>query len=568
MAKKRLAHSTIILLIILAVAFFLRVVNLDNNPPELFGDELDVGYQAYSLLQTGRDYKGHFLPTYLQSFSEWRAPLLMYATIPFVAIFGLNEWGVRLPSAVFGSLIVLLLYLLINQLNQDKKIALLSAFFLAISPWHIQYSRAAFEVALMLFLITAGCLSLLRAHQKNNLKLAVMAGLLFALPLYTYNTANVFVPLLMFILFLIYLPLTKRKRLIATTIITFSILIIPLCVNIIFGHAADRYQAFSIFTNQEIVGKINLMRSYPNTTALVEKIFHNKPIEWVKKIAQNYTAAFSPQFLFIHGDVTFRHSLHEVGQFFWFQLPLILFGLYYSIKNLRHKQNLFWLGWLLIAPLSSSLTIDGAYHATRLFFMVIPLSVFSAYGGLIIIKKLSKIKKKSIFLFGFLALLIFLIPLMEFLHYQHYYWKHYPFDSWRWWHWGYKEAVNSLVSLENEFDQIMIETTYEPALIRYLFWKKYPPQKVFNLNDQIKPRAVDDLSGFCLDNRTCFIDFEGMLKKEQIKKDVLYLISQERNVSGDWSESAPEWIEVIKTIRNPWGDPIFYLVKSPPSKKQ
>ena len=93
--------KTLILIFVLAV--ILRIVALDRNPISLFGDELDVGYHAYSLLKTGKDYTGHFLPTYIQSLNEARAPLQMYLTIPFVAFFGLNEWGVRLPPALFGS---------------------------------------------------------------------------------------------------------------------------------------------------------------------------------------------------------------------------------------------------------------------------------------------------------------------------------------------------------------------------------------------------------------------------------------------------------------------------------
>lgn len=552
---------TYLLLAILILAFLLRVVGLDRNPPELFGDELDVGYQAFSLLKTGRDYKGHFLPPYLQSFSEWRAPFLMYVTAPFVAIFGLNEWGVRLPSAVFGTLTVLLLSSLVYYLSKDRKLSLLAAFFLAISPWHIQYSRAAFEAALMLFLIISGLLALLRAGKAGNSKLSILAGIFLALSLYTYNTANIFVPLAIALTFLLYLPFSQNKKIITLMAVTFLVVITPLAINILFGHAAERYSQFSVFSNQAIVEKINLMRSYPKSNPLLEIIFHNKPIEWSKKIIQNYATAFSPQFLFIHGDVTFRHSLHEVGQLFWFQLPLLLIGLFFAIKK-HQKQYLFWLAWLLIAPLPASLTIDGAYHATRLFLMVIPLSILSAYGALILIQKLADLKNKPILFFC--LLLIFFIPLAEFLNYQHYYWQHYPYDSWRWWHYGYKEAIQSIVSLERDFNQVIIETTYEPALIRYLFWKKYPPQRVPDVNDQMKANAIDDLTGFCLDGKTCFVNFGGSLKKEQVKNDVLYLISQEKNVPGDsdWSRNPPPWIKVIKTIKNPSGQPIFYLVTS------
>src|SRR3990170_1288457 len=118
----------IILFTILLFSAILRIWGLNKVPPELFGDELDVGYHAYSLLKTGRDYYGQLMPTYIHSFSEWRAPLLMYATVPFVATFGLNEWGVRLPSAVFGILSVYLLYLLVAKTLKNERLALISAF--------------------------------------------------------------------------------------------------------------------------------------------------------------------------------------------------------------------------------------------------------------------------------------------------------------------------------------------------------------------------------------------------------------------------------------------------------
>lgn len=564
---KKILKPKKLLLIIFLLGFWLRVVGLDRNPIELFGDEIDVGLQAFSLWKTGRDYKGHLLPAYLQSFSEWRAPFLMYATAPFVAVFGLNEWGVRLPSAFFGSLTILLVYWLVLRLSKKEKLSLLAAFFLTVSPWHIQYSRAAFEVALMLFLIGGGVLLFLKAKEKEDSKKAVGAGVLMAAALYTYNTANIFGPL--FLVFLSgFLPPAKKfwpklwpgkkNSVVAIFWLVFLIALVPLGKNIFFGEAATRFEKFSVFGSQEILDKIQQMRSfYPGINPLLTRLFYNRPCQWAKRILENYVTAFSPRFLFIHGDVTFRHSLHELGQLYWFQLPLILAGIFEALKKFRQKENLFWLVWLILAPLPASLTIDGAYHATRLILMVIPLCYFSAKGGLALIEKINPKKLKLVV---FLSGLIFLT---EFLHYQNYYWHYYPTDSWRWWHNGYKEAMESLILREGDFDQVRIETTYEPALPRYLFWKADDPKKIWGVDDQLKEGAVDGLGGFCLDKKVCFVDFGGGVKEEQIKEKTLYLISQERNVGGDWdwSKSPPPWAEVLETIRNPKGEMLFYLIR-------
>jgi 4-amino-4-deoxy-L-arabinose transferase-like glycosyltransferase len=129
--------SKILLIAILLVASFLRLWKLTEIPVSLFGDELDVGYHAYSILKTGKDYSGNFLPLHFHSLSEWRTPLYLYSVVPTVAIYGISPLGVRLPAALFGILSIWGLYLLVKQLTKNKQLALLSAFVLTISPWSV-----------------------------------------------------------------------------------------------------------------------------------------------------------------------------------------------------------------------------------------------------------------------------------------------------------------------------------------------------------------------------------------------------------------------------------------------
>src|SRR3989338_489602 len=122
------------LLLILVLAAWLRFYRLTDFPPGLYSDEASYGYNAYSILTTGRDEWGKFLPLTIQSFGDYKPPMTAYLTIPSIAIFGLNEFAVRFPSAVFGTLTVLLIYLLAQEIHRDA--ALLAALLLAISPWH------------------------------------------------------------------------------------------------------------------------------------------------------------------------------------------------------------------------------------------------------------------------------------------------------------------------------------------------------------------------------------------------------------------------------------------------
>ena len=164
-----------LLLLILTVAFLLRAVGLNSYPPGFTPDEASFGYDAYSILETGRDQWGKSFPLTLQSFGDYKSPLYSYVAIPFVAVFGLEKYSVRLANAVVGTLAVYLTYLLAYELFNNRLIfktkvdpeigAIIASFLLAISPWHVMMSRGAFEANLALFFIVAGVYFFLKGMQ-------------------------------------------------------------------------------------------------------------------------------------------------------------------------------------------------------------------------------------------------------------------------------------------------------------------------------------------------------------------------------------------------------------------
>ena len=135
--------------LVLLIAIVLRSWQLGSVPPSPDWDETALGYNAYSLIRTGMDEYGTRWPLVFRSFDDYKPPLYVYLTIPAVAAFGLETWVVRLPSVVMGVLAVMGTYMLVRELfYREKKrdlLALLSMGLLAISPWHIQFSRIAFE---------------------------------------------------------------------------------------------------------------------------------------------------------------------------------------------------------------------------------------------------------------------------------------------------------------------------------------------------------------------------------------------------------------------------------------
>ncbi len=547
----------------LALVAFLRLYRLNEIPPAVFGDEADVGYHAYSLWKTGKDYYGQLLPIYIRSLAEWRTPLLMYITAPFVGVFGLNEWGLRLPSAVFGILSIVIFYLLVKELFKDRLIAGLATLFLATSPWHIQYSRMAFELSFLLFLFLAAIYLTLVAYRKNWL--LVLAAIFWGLTPYAYSTANVLMPLLLGLLVFVYRKrmLKIERKWLLVSIVVLGLLLIPIGREIIWGHAADRAKLFSVFGHQGHLGEIIFQREMGGFS-FWERIFHNRPLSWLRLIGLNYLSAFSPLFLLERGDVTFRHSVQKMGQILWSQLPLLILGVYYLAAKAKKEQKYFWLGWLLIAPIPASLTWDGACHTSRLFLLLPPLMVIFSVGLLEGVKSIrSKLLRKGFLAFWSIWLLI------GFIFYLHRYYVHYPIESWRWWHLGYKKAMNYIQKHDDEYELIVINNTYEPALLHFLFETGYDPIE-FHRNfkgDVPRENALPGIDAFSLGDKYYFGTISQEVKESGgipvvLSPKMLYLISQEKEVGGDWDwrKDPPSGVKVLETAVNPYNKPIFYLV--------
>src|SRR5258708_24770677 len=228
----------LILIAIIVLAFALRFYRLDSFPA-LNADEAAIGYNAYSLIQTGKDEHGHAWPIHFQSFNDYKPGLYFYLVLPFIKILGLNELAVRLPNAILSVATVLIVYFLVKELFKKDSIALLSALFLAISPWHIHFSRGGWEANTALFLVVSGVLFFHKGLTKN--RYLYLSIIFFVLSMYCYQATRVVTPLIGLGLVLIYRKEIFRnlKPYLTSAILGFLILI-PLLMDFTHGAVLNR----------------------------------------------------------------------------------------------------------------------------------------------------------------------------------------------------------------------------------------------------------------------------------------------------------------------------------------
>lgn len=472
------------LLIIIALAFVLRFYRVSEDPPSLNWDEVSIGYNAYSILKTGRDEWGQFLPIHFKSYGEYKLPVQIYASIPGIAIFGLNELGVRITPVVYGTLTVLLLFFLARALFKNTAIGLMAAFLLAISPWHIHLTRASFESSFSVFWVVLGIWLLVKGFSNKNWFIWSMIP--FAISTFTYNSARIFTPLFLIAILIIYRKvLFKYKKVIALSFILFVVLLLPLTPFLLSGERSARYKLVSITDDPGLIPRINENRGKSNLPQPLPKLIHNKITYVSFYFGRNYLSHFTPDFLFISGAPHKQHHVQSIGELYLFQAPIVLLGLYILIKRRKEKQGIIF-SWLLIAFIPVSVTNDSIPHALRTVIAAPAYQLISAVGAYQFYIWLKE--KKWIIPAGILTGLIVVTSLISYLNnYYNIYPKLYSRD----WQYGNKQAVDFISKHYFEYDQIIFTRHFGEPHMFTLFYLNYDPAKYQNDPNLVRFETFD-----------------------------------------------------------------------------
>jgi len=473
MGIKKLLNVKFLLLVIVLLATFLRFYQLGSNPPSLTWDETAWGYNAYSLGIDAKDEFGRFMPiTYLESFGDFKPPLYAYLDVLPVKFLGLNEFATRFPSALFGSLAVLVTYFLVKRIfwksEKAKKYALLAALFLAISPWHILLSRAAFEANIASFLIISGVWAFLAGVQDKKWYLLLSAAS-FALSFYVFNTARIVSPIIVLLLAAVFwkkLWAIKKTTLLA--VILGLVIFLPTFHFLLTPQAGLRFQEVNIFSDSEVVKTANQEIANDNN-ALWSKIVHNRRVLYGLSYVKHYFDNLSPSFLFITGDGNPKFSAQAVGQMYIWDIAFFISGVFFLFKK---REGNWWIVplWLLIGIIPAA-TARETPHALRIESSLPTFQIFVAYGFVQLMDFIRGRKKQIVV--GVLMLLLF----FNFVYFLHYYFANYKYDYSGEWQYGYKDSIEYVKSVENKYDYIQVTNSLGRPYIYYLFYTKTPPSE-------------------------------------------------------------------------------------------
>ncbi len=380
----------IVVFTILLIAGFFRFFALPDYPPGLYPDEAVNGNNAFEAL---RGESGGFKVFYPEN--NGREGLFINIQAMALKLFlsvtpqGLPEpWMLRIPSALFGTLTVLGIFFLARELSRkngtDEKasftIGMLSAFFVATSFWHINFSRIGFRAIMAPFFLTWGTyllifsadkikklqpsMKLRRAEKtKSKLKaplLMLAGGAVYGLGMHSYIAYRATPLLILFVFWWLAAKNGWRDTLKAFGFFVLGALIVtfPL-ISYFAGHPADflgRTTQISVFSSAEPLKDLGIN---------------------ILKTAQMF---------FFVGDGNWRHNLAGAPQLFPPVAFVFAVGIILGITAIASRRKIdfmfsFLFAWLIVAALPVVISNEGLPHALRAILMIPPVYILAGAGA-------------------------------------------------------------------------------------------------------------------------------------------------------------------------------------------
>lgn len=543
-----------LVLFILFLSFCVRLFGVTSVPPSLYWEEVALGYDAYSILHTGKDHHGHWFPIVaLESFGDYKPALYAYTIIPFLPVFGLSTLAIRFPSVISGVILTYLVGLIarcLYQSNQEKNsnagffVQVTAMIFVMISPWAIQFSRGGWEVNLATTLVSAGIYFGLLAKKNltaNKLKSSLMYYLLcavtFICAMYTYHATRLIAPVMGLVLAApLFLDWRKHLRLIVVLGVFSVIGIAPIALSLFQPQVNHRLQETSAFGSLTEIQTSNMFVETFHSNILAKILFH-RYVFYGKTILANMFSHLRLDYLFISGDSNPRHSVQYFGLFYPFDSVLLLFGIFALIRNWKKSYHLLWIWWI-VAVFPASLT-TGTPHALRTLPSLPVWIILMALGALELKTIVSHTRFSKVFI-----LCVTSIILGQTLMYSHFYFTIYPTLYDHEWQFGYQQLIHSIHEQATEKEPIYITREQGRPAMYYWFFSQTDPKRV-----QEADKSVEKDQGE-------YLEFERLHFVTELSGQEKGLIASSIEQSKHFSSLMP-----LQTINDLEGKPIWFIYR-------
>jgi Dolichyl-phosphate-mannose-protein mannosyltransferase len=539
-------------LILLVLSSFVRLYRLASIPEGFHADEAVFGYNAYSILKTGKDEYGKPFPLILKSFGDYKGAIYSYAVVPFVAVLGLDEFTVRLPTAIFGILTVLFAMMLTYGLTRNMVLSLVTAAVVSFAPGSIVLSRVQSDPLMSVLFVYIGWYCVHKYLESKKILWSIGAISSWVIGCFIYFTPRVhllgFIPLL----FWYYYPKLERRSKIVFVVAFLCVL--GTIAYLLSGSFGSRVSQVNVFSSQEVMLPLEEQireDGVSQSPLILTRLYHNKIIDYGRYILHNYSNYFSFDFLFYQAYQPEREKMPNTGFMYIIDLPFFLVGLYLLIKQ-KKRWGYFIIAWFLFTPLMLSPFGQESPNFHRYYFSILPVSLIVAFG---ITQTVTNVRRRWRI---YIIVLIAALYSFNVSYFFHELFIHQPIHLPQYRGYAYKQMVTELQQIQNNYDKIVITKAHQSPYIYLLFFMKYDPATYQRLGS---PRDLD-YAGF---DKYLFVPLDcpnetywQTMAREYPGKNVLYI-----NKSGC---VVTKYAKLINTVSWRDGSVAFQFVENIASK--
>lgn len=437
----------IIFSLIITLFLFTRLYKITEIPSSLYWDEASIGYNAYSVAETGRDEWGEAFPVHFRSFGEFKLPVYIYSVAFLTKIFGMSEYIVRLPAVFYSLGLLLVVNFIVLKLFKNKWLGILSMLFLTTSPWLFLFSRAGYEATAGIFFFAISFYLLLISLDRRNF--FIFSVICLIISFYSYNSFRIIAPISFLIFSFIYYQ--KHKQISKTKIyilVSFAIFAITL------------YPFYRLVKQDFGLSRLSAVQE--KSTA---------------KIFTNYISHFTYNFLLKSGDTNPRSHVPGSGQVWVSDLILVILGFFYILKK-REKIYLLIFIMFIISFIPSAITKE-APHSLRSLASIVPISVMWTIG--VNFFTVSQKRYSRTIIIG-----LILVTNFHFFKYFGNFLSKYNEQNVIHWQGQYKQIYTNYKNEIESANKVIITDEYAQPYIFALYYLKIHP-KSFQLNRTLNP---------------------------------------------------------------------------------
>ena len=453
---------------------------------------------------------------------DYKPPVNVYLNALFIKLFGLNEFAIRLPGVILGSLTVGVIYFLLGEFGVGRRVRLAGAIWLAVSPWHILYSRAGYEAVTALFFLSLGLSGFLRFVRRGGVGWASMSLFGFGLSVWSYHAERLYVPLVAMAMGLIFKREIGKwvKKWCRQDWIT---------IGIIFLVLALPYLYLLLFTKGISARAVELL--------ITKEMPEGKGFLWViQKAFTQYLNYFDLRFVFSKALNLTPENYQDMGILNLTDLPIFVMGIYLIMTRKQSKRIWVVLVMLFLGPVPAALT-RGAPSAIRILVWVPVLAVVFGLGF-----ETLWVRYGRRFLLWFMAGSAFSLSYFGFL-----YTISFPNFYEGLWHYGYKEVSLYVCEKHEKYEKVIVTDKYGVEISDV----KSIPHYYFLFYCRINPMRYQQ------DPRLFNVEFREIVWWEDLTEPNALIVGSPR----DFPENFPE--ERIKDkIYFSNGKTAFYLVET------